>query len=70
MIEVDTIRWGVNKRWATCRHVLGADGLPVCGQARGEFRDLLNITREDERLQQLPICARCKPIARMRGIKV
>lgn len=76
--SVDLVRWGVNSAVATCRHVLGDDRLPVCGQSRGHFEDLEQVvatTAGDPdkiraALTALPICARCKPIARMRGVSV
>jgi hypothetical protein len=72
------IRWGINNRVATVRHVLGEDSLPICGQARGRFEDLEYLVHSEpydkdrtrRLLTGLPICSRCRPIARMRGVGV
>lgn len=63
------IHWGFNYAGvATCRHVLGNDARPICGQTRGRFEELLRDA--EAALWQLPICARCQPLARMRGFAV
>lgn len=70
------VRWGVNNTRATCRHVLGDDDQPVCGQSRGRFETLEYVVATADGdpfllralLTGLPVCGRCQPIARMRGL--
>lgn len=63
-------RWGVNNAVATCRHVLGDDGEPICGQWRGRFEEIDSIDSDRVRalLMGLPVCARCRPVAWRRGV--
>lgn len=64
------VHWGINRERPTCRHVLDDFEEPLCRQSRGDFRPLMEDSEEDEQVLRLPVCGRCQPLARMRGVMV